>query len=425
MKGFVALLLAGLPVVAHAQPGEHIRAGDAVITPSLSTGVEYRTNVYRAESDTEGGADLRIGPQLEVDLQGSDVEFGLSGQYEIRKYFGELVDLDRYDNFDLGFTLSALPEKVVGIKIEENATLRNNPVEVFTSEDPYTTQLSNDLQGALMLRPGTALEFGLGGLWSFDDYRVPTGSQVGGLRPFNRKNTFGPTFEGAWEFFPRTAFVVDAEYMMVRWQDNLVDATGDASLGGAVAVPDADLYRVLGGMRGRVSSNLVLVLMAGYGGANYDEASVLDDVDETIDQADVDAAAVGYDADLSGADRLLISTQARYSMGVGQTAAVGYSRNFQDAFFTNYVTYNYISSSLSNRFGSRVGTDLEFGVRFEDYAGEVDRTDIRLVGKADVTVNAADWAQFTSGVWWNQRASTDDLVEYDDFNIHLLATLVY
>ena len=72
-----------------------------------------------------------------------------------------------------------------------------------------------------------------------------------------------------------------------------------------------------------------------------------------------------------------------------------------------------------------VGSALEFGARFEGYQGEVVRNDIRLVAKGDVMVYARDWLEVGAGVTWNQRASEDDTVEYDDVNVHLGAKVTY
>ncbi len=411
------LVLAG---VAHAAPGDHIRVGDAVITPSLAAGFEYRTNLYRVEADPVGGLGMRVIPSLTISLKGPDASLQVDGRYELKKYFGaDLVALDRFDNFDVGAAITALDQQVVGFKLDESAGLLNNPVEALTSEDPYSTQLSNDLEGTIELRPGSALTIGLGGRWEFDDYRVPTGAQADGTRPFNRKNTYGPVLHSRWEFFPRTAFALDASYLFVRWQDNLLSTPDESGqVGSVLAIPNAEL-----GIRGRIAPPLVLVLMAGYGDARYSEDSVTDAVAGT--EPGADSSSGSFAVDLSGIDHLLLDAQLKYIFGVGQKATVGYSRDFQDVYFTNYVAFDYIYARLNNRIGGRVGTDAEFGARFEGYEGEITRQDIRLAAKGDISVQASDWAKISTGLWWNQRASTDDLVEYDDFNVHLTGTFTY
>ena len=66
------------PVMAFAEPGQHIRAGGAVITPAVTLGVEHSTNVYHSDSESTPGTDLTLSPTLQIAAEGaaSKKDFG-------------------------------------------------------------------------------------------------------------------------------------------------------------------------------------------------------------------------------------------------------------------------------------------------------------------------------------------------------------
>ncbi len=53
------------------------------------------------------------------------------------------------------------------------------------------------------------------------------------------------------------------------------------------------------------------------------------------------------------------------------------------------------------------------------------RNDVVNRVTADFAYRLKNWASVTPGVYWQQRASNVDNVEYDDVNIHLLGTFTY
>lgn len=418
MAGWLMVTLTlGLPALASAQPGEHIRAGEAIITPKISLGLEHSTNVYHSEEAVQGGTNLRFAPGLEIGASGPDVEFAFSGEYELRKFFqSELTNLDRFNDFQVGADLLVLKDAPLGFTINELVGLRNYPAESEFAQRPFETQFRQHLNGAANIRPSGSIEMHLGGMWAFDDFQVVSGGTAGGERSFNRKNTFGPIFGAEWKFFPRTAIVVEGGYEMVRWDQNLIEGIASdevTDFGGDLAIPDANNLRLLAGLEGRVTERVIVRLMAGYGSASYLEDTVPQDVVE------------GFATDLTGLQRLLVDTQFRYETSEDNRFIVGYQKNFRDVFFTNFAAYNYAYGRLESRFNPRFGFNGEFGGRFEEYEGEVQRNDIYLVGRGDVAYFLQDWANISAGVWWTQRASNDSQVEYDDVNIHLLTNIVY
>jgi len=422
-----ALLSGVLATSAWARPGDHIRAGDAVIVPDIDLGMEYRTNIYRREDrNPPGGANLRVAPGIEIRSAGPELEFSVSGEYELRKYFKQTqTSLDRFTDFDFAAALKARKKQAVGVDLRWISGLRNNPTQAWWTDSSFHTQFHNDLDGFLVIRPGPALEFELGGGWAFDDFRVPESGTGDGTRGYDRRNSFGPRVMAKWTFFPRTALVADFGYDWLVWQDNWVSASGNVQgegLGDNLAMPDSQHMRALAGIRGRFTRQFVLTTMLGYGTGSYDEQSVLD---EAGGGGEADPATVGFDADVRGIERLLVEVQGTYELTPDNKLIGGYRKAFADSWFTNYLAYNHLYAKLLMRVGPRLSTEFGLSARFEGYHGEISRNDIYLRGRADASYHFQDWGAVTAGIWWDERASNTDIVEYDDFNFHLLTTFTY
>lgn len=417
---------------AHAQPGEHIRAGQALITPKVSLGVEYSTNVYHSEDSPIGGTSLRFAPGLEIGGEGPSLAVTFNGEYELHKYFQPaLVNLDRYDDFQLGLKVDALKDRTIGFRFDDTAGQRNYPAEATFAERPYEAQLRNDMHGAIAIRPGAAIEVAVGGKWAFSAFRVASGDTAA-ERLFNRQNAYGPELNAQWNFFPRTALVLEGSYEWHEWSENWIGGFSSSSaspndIGSYLGVPDSTQLRVLAGMRGRVTQKLVLVAEAGYGSGNYDEQSVLDAASGTTDAdpSETDPTTAGFAADITGLDRLLVDLQARYEPDKNNSFILGYQKDFRDAFFTNYNAFHYGYGRLNNRFNERFGLVGELGARAERYRGEVERNDVFLNAQGDFSYYLQDWATVSAGAAWTQRGSSDPQVNYNDITFRLLTNIVY
>jgi hypothetical protein len=402
--------------VASADPGDHIRVGEATIIPSLDVGLEYRTNPLQLESQVVGGANMRIAPRVDVAYEIDEIELKIGGQYELRKYFSEkLIRLDRFSDFSVNAGIELLPQEVVGFRFSDVAGFRNNA----SGDDAgsYHSQFRNRFDGAAVAHIGPTLGVAIGGFYGADNYFVPVPLDQGrGSQSFNYRDSYGPTLNAEWSFFPRTALVVEGEHAINKWGANLV-GVGNPNQPNlpVIAMPNSRFTTVQAGLRGRITERLVVVMMAGYGAGVYDETSV-----------PADTGVTGFDVDIKGLNGLLITTQAQYDFGVGQRLSAGYRKSFADMWFTNFVTYNEIYGRFDGRIGSRLTPSAAVSMRYEDYYGQVARNDIRLSANGFMTYNVQDYARLTGGVSWIQRASfQDSLVEYDDFNFQLMATFTY
>jgi len=411
------LLLAGGS--ASAAPGDHIRAGDAELVPSLQLGAEYRTNLYRAEADPIGGANLRIAPGANLTVGSDDHSFRAGGQWEIRKFLfaqagdGAEADLpagqraarfDRFSDFGLSAGTDLFKREVVGFTLADNIAFRNNSTDAQFSEAPFTSQFRNTLQGGLPIRPGAALAVTPGGMWSFDQYLAPR-QEGADSRVLNYRHSYGPTLGAKWAFLPRTAVYANTSYIMNQWTEGPV---GEAVSDTVFSTPNNQMIRFMGGIDGRFTERIFLNLGVGYGAGLYDVGD-----------------------NVSGLDGLLLSVQGRYQVVQGEgdeggaAWSLGYSKEFRDNFFANYVTINRIFTGLTGKVGD-LRPALKYELRIEGYEGNAQARD-DLVNRvtADVGYAFAEWATLTPGVYWQQRASSIDVVEYDDWNIHLFATFTY
>lgn len=411
--------------LAHAAPGDHIRAGDTTIIPDVDLGVEYATNVYRSEVDATPGANLRVSPGLTVGVDSPNNSFDLSGEWRIRQFLfvgsddgperaDRLNALSRYNDFNLGAKLDALKNESVGLVLSNSSSLRNNQADNELSDAPFSTQVKNTLGGGVRLSPGPALGVIPGGTWGYDDYRLS--EVVGSRQRFNSRSSYGPTLDVHWNFFPRTSLVLNSSYTFNRWSENeATSGEGDVS---AVAVPDSTQLRVQTGIQGRFTQRIFVDLLVGYGMGLYDVASVDGSIADTT----------GADQNFSGLQGLLVSTQLRYKLAPTSAMAVGYTRDVEDSFFTNFVVYNQVYAELSAEVAGGLRPSIRYGIRFEEYAGAVNRSDVFNRFDATVSYDMQEWATLSMGGGWQQRGIAQaefQAAEYSDVRLNFLSTFRY
>lgn len=435
---------------AWAAPGEHVRIGEnAELTPELGVGVEFQSNVFLSVGESQTGqatdrvqpaVSFRLSPKLGINADTPDVLFGFDGQYDLRKFFDPEVATrrDRFNDFRAKLSIDALRTRVVGFRISDLATLRNQPSDNTGARSALISQFRNDLRGFLVARIGPEISIDAGAGWAYDTYRVPG---VDTTVPLNNRHTFGPELNFKWLFFPRTAFVVEASYQFNRWGTNWLPTAatmandGSATVGTFgeyLAVPDSEQLKAMTGMRGRITERLVVNAMLGYGFILYDEASVTEEAasDPGLGN-EADPVAAGFGVDANGLYGLLAMARVDYDLGFqdqrrfGQLISVQYRKDLVDSFFTNFNAYHHVTGGLQSRWGRMVTSNVMFGARFEDYVGEVDRRDIFLRADLNVNVQPLAWFGVDLNSSWSQRASSEPGVQYDNFVVNLLGTFSY
>ncbi len=438
-------LLMGLGVGARsaaAEPGDHIGTDTVQLIPSAELSLHRRTNVYLEEGETGGGPPVSPGtalwiqPDVTFKLDGSDVTLQLGAHYAAKKYFQSAVgtenstdvaNLSRYKDFGLRGNLVLLKNSMVGLKLRNSTTLSGSELEEDDAENPYLDLLRIQNSGRITVRPGSSLDVDLGGDFNYSTYTFLSGD--------NLRVGYGPAAEAKWKFLPKTAVVGSWSMEWFDWRDNfqgVPDSSTSTSdvIGSYLGVPDGRLARLEGGLRGRLTERLVLGLTIGYGTAIYDEQSVLDDAaTEPGGDQELDPVVDGFGIDLKGLpDGLLSTVSAAYSPVESQTFSISYRKDFQDVVFSNYVAFHRVRVGYSGMFADRYGADLSFSYRNENYDGETDRTDHRLIGNAAVRYVATRYLDATAGITWKRRASADQLnpdIEYDDVDFHAGVTFTY
>lgn len=428
-------LCAGLSssAVAWAGPGDHIQVGAAEITPSVTVGVEGRTNAYLSESRPVAAFDFVFSPGLRVTVDAPKVYFLFDARYELRKYFDADVadDLDQFSNFQGQLRLDLFPEAVVGFSIRDQASLRNRANDQAFRDNALISQVRNDLGAGIPIRVGdVALEPGFD--WAYQVYRIPgSGDQV----DFNNRHAYGPTLDLQWRFFPNTSFFVQGRVDFNRWGENWLSTGGPAAGAGTTfdygqffAKPDSLIFKASTGVRGRITRHFLIDLELGYGYGDYDEQSV---IEASSGGTEADPVAQRFGTDVSATDAILAFVRPRFDLGwseearFGQQISVFYRKDFQDSFVTNYVHAHGVGASLESRWGKFVSTRLSGGARFESYVGEIQREDVFPGFDGAIVFLPIRALPIELGVSYQNRISNDATVQYDNVVGRVMVSFVY
>lgn len=448
-----------IPGQALAAPGDHLGDETTQVVPFLEAGVFHRTNAFLVEGPSGGGAEPVAGtafvirPGIGLRAKSSGIELNLDFDYEAKKYFqAEVTNLDRFNTIGLKGGLKYLPDGAkVGFRVSDDFSVSGYEAEdeAGVAESAYQQHLVNDLDAFIMVQPGGPLEVDAGFGVQIDQWNVPEefksdpserdldlGLTSGLTGPgLNSRIGYGPALDARWRFFPKTAVVLDVRHEWFRWRDNVVDAQGDGistqDVGDFLAVPDGRATRVKAGLRGRVTSKLVVGAVAGYGQAIYNEDSVSEQAAELglEETTELDPSQAGFAVDRKRFDEgILLELDTEYEIAEAQTFVVGFRRDFQDVYFTNYVNYDRVNVGYNAIFARKVGLGVNSAYRFERYKGEVSRNDHMVLVGGEARYIATDYLDIKGGVNWVRRASADKLhaeIEYDDVRLTLGARFTY
>jgi hypothetical protein len=457
-----AVLLAACFPAGHAFAGAetHIRLANATVIPSVGVGMEFRSNTYYEEVDPEAGLCLVIQPAIDAAVKKDTVEAEFSGSYPVKVFLTGQSNLNRFGDFRVSGDLSVLPKAVVGVVVGDDASNISRPVG---SDDPdatpYVSRISNDLAGALAVRPGPAFQLLAGGDYLFQDYRYPPGISFEGNPNFNSENNYGPDLDIKWLFLPKTALVASASMDWFNWSNNILvvtwctEETGGKTcdptnqygsfhaVGNVLGVPDGSSWRFKGGLLGSVTERLSVELQVGYGELTVDPQSVISATlptgaeDLIGDELNVDSA--GFNKNATGGLGFLANVSGTYTPREGQKTVVGYEKNFRESYFTDFLSFHRFYLYHRQRVGTRFGLEGRVTYRYEMYRGEVNRNDHYIRLGPSVAYEATKYIKVNLDSWWERRASgafwhgysnsrnrlAD--IEYDDFGLRLMGQFTY
>ena len=413
---------------AAAGPGDHIRVGNTVVTPSVSASLFWRSNPYLSDgSDGEevrSGAGLTLRPALDLKSKNSNYDFSLGSSYTGKKYITDGMDnLNRWSDFEIRAALRALPEAKVGLALSN--TLRNAGRETDStfSEDPYQGRFEEKVAAAAVLRPGSSMELSLGGTAALQKYTAPedTAFQSDDPAGLNNRSAFGLVADYRWRFFPKTAVVVQVDQTWFRWEREVVPLAGTTDFTGK---PDGSLLHAMAGVNGRFSEKVSLKALAGYGQVINDESSVV---------AAGQGLAGDFETDYRG---LALNSEVAYDATESQKVSVGYRRDFQDVYFTNFQIYDEVFLRYAGTYVDRLTLAGSLTRRVEDFGGTVSRSDRTIRPSVEAKYLVQDFLDVNAAMSWTQRTSpggtvagetveANDAVGYSDVNLLLGATFTY
>ncbi len=447
-------MLGGLCVSpAWAAPGDHIRAGEATITPSVMTGLEFHSNVYLADGGT-GAPEIPalawvLKPRLKLSLDGRSAKLGFDAGYGLKKYIDLAPDdgffpenLDRYSDFDAQLALSILPKSVVGARVDNKFESQGTPSELPTQDEVASASIvhtGNDLLAGAVVRPGSALNVEALGMLGVDSYTVPDVlvSETSGA--YNDRLQYGPQVNASWKFLPKTSLISSFSYSVIDWDKNFVEAVGTEVEGGNVGEylgkPDATGWRLTAGVTGQFTPKLAASGSVGFGQLAYDEQSVIDAAQGVPgSSAELDVAGDDtFATDSTAIDGLLFNLQVSYAPARGHTLTAGYRKDIQDIVFTNYVAYNYLFFRYEGAIQNRFGLGAEANYRIDQYHGEVARGDQNIGLRGSVSYKITSYLTTAGGVGWSRRACFDEdcnndqyySTQYDDVSATANVTFTY
>lgn len=443
--GMLGLVLVSLCPTASAAPGDHLHLGDVIVTPRLDLSLGYDSNVWLADgvlSPAVGAPGLIVEPSFALSLARTSVQLDWSVGYQLRKLLdlrpndgSEVRRLDRYNEVESTLGLELFPDKRVGLLFDDVFSIENQPTEVTGAENANVVTTSNDATGGVALRPHTALAVDLLGQVGLDNYRVPD-SESATTPTYNNRASFGPQAHFTWSILPKSSLLLDGAVTWYRWQNHLVEAVGPEAEGPDYGVwlgkPDSLAWRALLGTRWQLSTKIGLKAEAGYGLAWYDEQTVLDagaSIGAAADELDL---GEGFGQDVAGADGLLFDVKAFWTPVKSQSVTLGYRRDFEDAVFTNYIAYDYVFLRYGGLFVDRLGAAAELGLRLQDLHGEVDRSDVNLLAKGEISYALTRFAGVRLAGQWSERMCAAkgcegvySTTEYRDFQGEAGLTLTY
>ncbi len=452
MRAVGVLGLAFAASTAVAAPGDHLRLGDAVITPSVMTGMEYHSNVYLADGRDQainGALAWVLNPGLSLELKGKKLSVSLGMAWNIRKYLDlaaedgiNVQNADRLSDSSTTLALNALPEGLIGARLEDKFDIQNLPAELPTADsNSNIVHISNDATGGLAIHPGSALEIGVLGNLGLDAYTLPDELVESGTANINNRVSFGPVVNARWKFLPKTSLLGMASVNWTKWQNNFVYALGpeteQVDYGDFLGKPDALAWRTQWGVRGQFTDRFAVGAELGYGQMYYDEATTLVDGASLVSEGSAELDLTGEETfakDLTSfSEGLLVNALVAYAPAKGHSFTLGYRKDFQDAFFTNYVAYNYLFLRYQGLFVARLGVTGELTYRIDSFHGEVFRDDQSWAAKIGGAYRFNEALSTGLSLGWNERACLDAECEggnfystqYDDFWTQLGVSFAY
>lgn len=408
-------LLAALPAVAHAQDqvwlsdrkyteGIGYRVGDFELHPGLAGEFGYDSNyLHRAdEEDPVGTLRLRITPSFSISTIGrqrreaapgieppvAEFRAGVSATYnEFFDVSGPDIDSGELRGLsgNLDFTALFLPQRPWSFQLEGGLNRDIAPSNTGLGDSDFD-RLNARIGGEVIWTPGAGLfDWRLGYNFAGTFFESDAFDGLTNLR-------HEITTRGRWRFLPRTALMFDARQGFIGYTDPLPN--GKTS---------SHPLRARLGINGLVTNSFGILALAGYGASFYTPRPQ-EDFDSIIGQAEVKWYITPNPTANPMAATLSLSS-----------VAVGFTRDFADAYFGTYEERNRGYLSTSYFFANRFLLVVEGGVAAVQYPPSIElggdpSTDVRIDGSIFGELRFADAFGVNGTLRYNANLSDNVVV---------------
>lgn len=294
-----------------------LRSGSFVLMPSVQLDGHYDSNVFNGSDEEsnntpQAGVSFRISPRLALNNgRDSEVQFKFAANGDIRLYLSDNAQISNLNAFggsaDLNVQFAA--RRPISFEVFDNFARSLRPNNWQTTAT--LNRITNQIGGRVSFHPGEVperrpLEISLQGAYSVDRFEDFT---------FGDSNVIRTRLAGAWRFLPRTAALLDATW---DFRD-FVDESNQFTSG-------SKPWRVQGGLAGALTNRVTFRLTAGWGNSSHETGASFNSV--------IGQVSLGY------------------SPSATTFLSVGYSRDFQQAYYGNFLDANKGSFTLQQRFGN-------------------------------------------------------------------------
>ncbi len=400
-----------MPTISKAKG---LRSGDFVLTPAVALDAHHDTNVFNGNQDEPNNepvaaTSLRIMPRLGLNNgTDSEVQFNFAAAGDVRLYMSDKQTVDELSNFggsaDLGVTFAA--RRAISFTFFDHFT---RALQANTWDTRRTlNRFGNDVGGRVSFHPGEIperrpLEVSLIGAYAidrFDDFEA------------GATNTVRTRLTSSWRFLPKTAVVVDASW---DFRDFVNGSSDTHNL-----TADSKPWRVQAGLAGALTKKLTFRLTGGWGMS-------LHDIDETDPK---------YTAEDERSFNNFIGGAALGFRASGSTLLhIGYTRDFRDSYYANFVQFHRGSVGLNQRFGTMLDVAVWFNATYGTYGAYVPSVGVKLQQKnrIDTALDGGVRASFEvsrlmgmdigyryRGVLTSYRVSSlqDDIIDLGAYSAH-------
>ncbi len=344
-----------------ASEGPGVRAGDFEFHPAIGAQFGYDSNWFlrtdkagATNSGVQGSPVMLITPSISLatlgalrregktDSEPPPITFRATASGSYHEFFGQLTPEQRNGNANVALNLGILPGRPWGAALSASydrilqPNVSGNPDLAF-NRDIITGS------GEIIMQPGSGtLDWHFGGQFSGALFENTGGQGYNNI-------TFGAFTRGRWKFRPKTALLFDAGQ---GFHSYTAPSTGNIT-----ALHTSDPLRARVGINGLLSPRISVLAMAGYGGSFFQPGS-----STSVHQ---------YDSVIAQAELKIFLTappEAAAGASLSQsTLALGYTRDFENSYLSDFDGLDRGYLKLSYFFAGRALVTLEGGAAAVQY----------------------------------------------------------